>query len=77
MHEEEEKSSKHTFESLMESFEIDNEGYADVLNKSYSKGNNELRRFACDKCDLNTHSESMLTIHKYDVHSNSPVIGDH
>ena len=51
MHEEEEKSSKHTFESLMESFEIDNEGYADVLNELYSNGNKELGRFACDKCD--------------------------
>ena len=77
MHEEEEKSSKHTFESLMESVEIDNEGYADVLSELYSNGNDELRSFACDQCDLKTHSEGKLTIHEYDVHSNSPAIGDH
>ena len=65
MHENKTHSSKHTFESLMESFEL------------YSNGNDELRRFACDKCDIKTHSEGMLTIHENDVHSNSPVIGDH
>ena len=77
MHENKTHSSKHKFESLMESFETDNEGFVDVLNELYSNADEELRRFACDKCDLKTHSEGMLTIHKYDVHSNSPVMGDH
>ena len=77
MHENKTHSSEHTFELLMESFEIDNEGYVEVLNELYSNGNDELRRFACDKCDLKTHSEGILTIHENDSHSNSPVIGDH